>query len=137
MFFITSVQRPSRANAVSNFFVADASILFYGAFGSTQTHWGANPLGSFQCLYPLTVFDEGEGKRQDSGRSRPLRHQPPCRNFMSRATPPPKFLWLSQIPAKNVNFISQRNIFRHNFGAHRNPVNYYISDNVESVNAAH
>ena len=54
-----------------------------------------------------------------------------------RAALPPKFLWLRRIPAENVNFISQPNIFRRNFGAHRNPINCYIPNNVESVNTAH
>ena len=37
------------------------------------------------------------------------------------------FLWLSQIPAENGNFIRQSNIFRRIFGAHINRINYVIS----------
>jgi len=80
-----------------------------------------------------------DGRVFSVAESRPLRRrrQPPRRNFVSRAALPPKFLWLSRIPAENVHFISQPNIFRHNFGAHKNPINYYILNNVKSVNTAH
>ena len=51
-----------------------------------------------------------------------VHRQPPRRNFMSCAAPPPNYLWLSQIPAENGNFIRQPNIFRC-----RNRINYFIS----------
>ena len=63
----------------------------------------------------------------------------PRRNFMSCAAPPPNFLWLSQIPTENGNFISQPNIFRRISALTEieSIISFRSPNNVESANTVH